>query len=86
MRRAVTSLSASLVWFVLLSSAARAHEGHNDPGSSDILPPVVFVSGLVVLGAGLYIDRREDVEALYSDIGVFVGVGGLLLAIGLFLF
>jgi hypothetical protein len=79
MRRAVASLAASLVWFVLLSSAARAHEGHNDSGSSDILP-------LVVLGAGLHIDRREDVGALYSDIGVFVGVGGLLLSIGLFLF
>ncbi|MEF8812366.1 MAG: hypothetical protein V5A55_00885 [Halovenus sp.] len=44
------------------------------------------MSSLVVLGAGVYVDQGEDIEALYSDIGVFVGVGGLLLATGLFLF
>jgi len=64
----------------------RCPRGHPNEGGVPALPLALFASGLLVLATGLYLDQRDDVEPKYADAGVFLGVGGILTAIGLFLF
>jgi len=86
MKRGITALAASVASILLYSGTVLAHESHSHQDSSNFLPMAVFGGSLFVLGAGLYVDQREDTDDRYADIGVFLGVGGFLVAIGLFLF
>ena len=67
-------------------AAVLAHTGHAEHGGVDpAVPAAVFVAGLAFLGAGVYLDRRADVEAVYADLGVGMGVLAVLGSIALVL-
>jgi len=86
MKLTATRLLTALAGGVLLSEAAVAHSGHTAHDGPPVVSLALFASSLLVLGTGLYLDRRDDVEPKYADAGVLLGVGGLLVALALFLF
>lgn len=62
-----------------------AHADHQTQGIDPAIPAAVFVSGLAFLGAGVYLDRREDVASRYADAGVGLGILAVLGSIALML-
>lgn len=66
-----------------LLSPVVAHSGHSTHGIDPVVPSAVFLAGLLFLGAGIYLDRREDVEAVYADAGVALGVLAVIGSISL---
>ncbi len=63
-----------------------AHTGHDGHAGIDpAIPAAVFLSGLLFLAAGVYLDRRADVEPVYADAGVALGVLAVLGSIALLL-
>lgn len=77
MRRGVAPL------FGLLSTSGRAaaHAGHQDHGGvPTLLPPVLFLAGLVVLGTSVYLDHRGLTDR-FADVGVALGVLGLVVGL-----
>lgn len=84
-------LAAGLFGLALVSGEVLAHEGHethdSGPGLAAIALPLGLVAASLLLGgAGVYLDRREDVDSKYSDAGIFAAVIALLAAVGLFVF
>lgn len=86
MRENTARLVAVLAGVVVLSDTVVAHSEHSTHSGPPVLPIALFASSLLVLGTGLYLDRREDVEPKYADAGVFIGAGGFLVALTLFVF
>jgi len=74
----------SLLTLLLAVGTASAHEGHetHTPAGSagsggDPLSMTLFAAGLLFVGAGLYLARREDVERTYALAGLGLGVAGI---------
>jgi hypothetical protein len=91
MRRTLLRVSSFLT-ALLVAGTARAHGGHttHEAGSdsltvSGLLPLALLLSGLLVFGAGLYLDSREDVDRIYALVGVGVGLAVLAVALVLYL-
>jgi hypothetical protein len=85
-RRALLGLVVSVLTVSTLPAVALAHADHAShagPTGIPLLPLAVLASGLLVLGTGLYLGTRNDVENVYADAGIALGVGGLLAASGL---
>ncbi|MFC7131789.1 MULTISPECIES: hypothetical protein [Salinibaculum] len=84
LRRRLLSLAAGLVAVATVPATALAHTGHARGIST--LPLAVFGVSVLMLLTGFYLDSRADVGDAYGLAGVFLGIAGLLAAIGLFLF
>lgn len=57
------------------------HSGHD--GGTDLLPPVVFLAGVLVLGTALVLDYRGDLGRRLADAGVALGALGVVAGLGL---
>jgi hypothetical protein len=66
-------------------AAAAGHTGHSVHWADPAVGLAVFASGVCFLGAGLYLDGREDVARVYSDLGVGIGILAVLAAVALVL-
>lgn len=77
-----TTLGLSALTTLGVSGAA-AHPVHPSHGISPAIPAGVFLASLLVVGAGLYLDRRPDVDRLWADLGVGLGILGCIVALGL---
>jgi len=60
-----------------------AHTGHVSHEIHPAIPAAVFVAGLLFLGAGVYLLRRQDVDVTYANAGLGLGVLGILGSIAL---
>ena len=60
-----------------------AHTGHVSHEIDPAIPAAVFVAGVLFLGAGVYLLRREDVAIGYANAGLGLGVLGILASIAL---
>jgi len=73
----------------LAAGTASAHTGHTTHSetttTTDPLPLALLVSGLLVFGAGLYLETREDAERKYALAGIGIGLAGLVAALVLYL-
>ncbi len=62
------------------ASAHAGHETHTPEGAASTGSPLsmaLFASGLLLIGAGLYLARRDDVKRTYAMAGIGLGVAGL---------
>jgi hypothetical protein len=91
MRTLALRLSTALT-AVLAAGTASAHEGHTEHdtasgpfGGADPLALGLLLSGILVFGAGLYLNSREDVGRIYALTGVGIGLAGLAAALWLYL-
>jgi uncharacterized membrane protein YhiD involved in acid resistance len=66
-----------------LPGAVLGHTGHETHGIDPAIPAAVFVAGLAFLGAGVYLDRREDVAPVYADVGVGLGILAVIASVAL---
>jgi hypothetical protein len=85
-RKTATQLLVGLAGLAAMAGRVAAHEEHSSHESTLVLPVAIFGVSLGIVGVGLYLDVRDDVEDAYADAGVFIGVAGVLIGIGLFLF
>lgn len=77
MRRGVALVLGS----VATSGRAAAHVGHEGHGGAPaLLPPVLFLTGLVVLGTSVYLDYRGLADRV-ADLGVALGVLGVVVGL-----
>lgn len=68
-----------LTVLVAVSGSAAAHPGHgHQAGAAAWLPAVLFLLGVGVLGASLYADEADAVPDRLSDLGVALGLLGVL--------
>jgi hydrogenase/urease accessory protein HupE len=83
MSRVSTRLSSFLL-VTLAVGTASAHSGHEThtpqgaAGTADPLPMALFAAGLLFVGAGVYLARRDDVKRVYAIVGVGLGFAGLV--------
>ena len=66
-----------------LGRAIVAHTGHVSHEINPAIPAAVFVAGVLFLGAGGYLLRRQDVDMTYANAGLGLGVLGILGSIAL---
>jgi len=66
-----------------LGRAIVVHTGHVSHEIDPAIPAAVFVAGVLFLGAGVYLLRREDVAMGYANAGISLGVLGILGSIAL---
>lgn len=79
----VTSLLASVV---VLTGTALAHNTgspHQEEQGLPLLPPTVFLAGVLVLGTAVLLDAREMLPRRQANLGVAVGALGIVAGIGL---
>ena len=78
-RRAVVLVAGVLV---AIASAA-AHEGHGGHGSSGLgtLPSLTFLLSLAVVSIAVYLNHRGAVDGRWADVGVLLGVLGVIASI-----
>ncbi len=77
---------AALVGLVVVSGRAGAHAGHRSHdggGLHPAIPAAVFLGSVLLLGTAVYLDHRGDLDRTLADVGVAVGVVGLLAAVAL---
>lgn len=61
-----------------------AHSEHVSHSSGpDLLPPAVFLGGVLVGGTALVLDHRGELNRRLADFGVALGALGVLAGIGL---
>jgi hypothetical protein len=85
-RESVIQLLVGLGSLVILSGRVAAHEEHTSHDSTPVLPVAVFGVSLVIVGVGCYIYVRDDAEDIYAYAGTFIGMAGMVSALGLYLF
>lgn len=73
----ITSLTVptmgAIASFTFVAGTALAHAGHNE-SSTDFVTPTLFVVGLGILGATLYLERIRDIKRQFADVGFFFGL------------
>jgi|GEM_PF-2874370 len=82
---AAARLLAGLATCLAATAPALAHSGHTTHtpaggtgGAGLALPAALIGGGLLVLGTSVYLDRSGDLDGRFKDLGVLVGVVGLL--------
>lgn len=84
-RRRLPSIAAALVAvtaFVTVWSVPAAAHGSEDAGlHSGPIAAALFVAGVGVLGASVYLDHARDVDRRLADAGVAVGLVAVLASI-----
>lgn len=63
--------------------AAHAGESHDDGGVHWAVPAAVFLGSVLVLGTAVYLEHEGDLDRRWADVGVTVGVVGLLASFAL---
>jgi len=82
MKRALTLLCSCL----LATGTALAHNTgspHQEDQTVSLLPPTVFLAGVLVLGTAVLLDARGMLPRRQANLGVAVGAVGVLAGIGL---
>lgn len=69
---------------LVVSGTAVAHDtGTTHQESQSLVPPVVFLAGILVLGTAVVLDSRGALSGRQADLGVGVGALGTLTGIAL---
>ena len=86
MRSRITLLIVTVVLYAVPSTVL-AHEGHTTETSSGPEPLVLalLASSVMLVGAGIYLDSRDDATDRYAMLGVGLGIAGLVLTTLLYL-
>lgn len=75
-RRTAAALAA-LAW---LPGSVRAHGGATTTGAHDLAAVVLFLLGVVAVGAGVSLERWRDIDRRSVDVAVLLGVVAVLAA------
>lgn len=62
-----------------------AHETGQQHSEPSPVPPVLFLAGVFILGTAVYLDYRDMLSRRLANVGVGVGVLGVLASTVLFL-
>lgn len=78
-------LGSLLATLVLATGTAMAHTGHEHAGSgTDPLLQLALVGGgVLVLGTSAYLDHADQVDERLANLGVLLGIVGLMAGITL---
>lgn len=80
MRRVLAPLVAALC----VTGNVLAHDtGTNHQETPSLVPPTVFLAGVLVLGTAVLLDSRDALPGRQADAGVAVGALGILAGIAL---
>lgn len=78
-------LGSVLTTLLLATGTAVAHTGHEHAGSgTDPLLPLALVgAGVLVLGTSAYLDHADQLDDRLANLGVLLGIVGLMAGITL---
>lgn len=83
MRRVAGSL-ATLLGVLLTAGTALAHDtGTDHQETPSLVPPTVFLAGVLVLGTAVFLDSRGELSTQQANAGAALGVLAIVAGIGL---
>ena len=83
MKRAAGTVAAALLAALTAGTALAHNTGTEHQETPSLVPPTVFVAGVLVLGTAVFLDSRDELSPRQANVGAALGVLAIVAGIGL---